>query len=341
MRPEVASDALSPEGRRGGSASWRALGTHVHLRTADPELIDVARHVAADVLDEVDRACSRFRDDSDLSRANLTSGPTPVSPVLVGAVRVALEAAEVTGGLVDPTLGRLLVGAGYARTFALVPADDPTPVSLPGRRAGWRELVVTDETVTVPATASLDLGATGKAYAADLVALTLCRHLSTPVVVSVGGDVRAAAPDECGDAGAGSRPDAWSSPAVAWPVVVANSAADLDRHGPTTSLRLVSGGIATSSVTARRWVRGGREWHHVFDPRTGEPVSGPWVAATALGPTCVAANTASTAALVLGADAPGWLEEHGVAALLVGADGSTLRSSGWVAAGVEDAMVTW
>ncbi len=249
-----------------GATSWRALGTYVHLRTADPDLIGPARRVAEHVLDAVDVACSRFRSDSDLSRANRATGPVSVSPVLVGAVRVALEAAEVTDGLVDPTLGLLLEAAGYDRTFDLVPAFDPTPVALPRRRASWREVRVTDSTLEVPASVSLDLGATGKAYAADLVALAVCQLLPTEVVVSVGGDVRAAAP-------AGDRQPGGTHPsadvAVAWPVDVGRSLAEVDAGRTTASVRVTEGGIATSSATVRRWERGGRAWHHVFDPRTG------------------------------------------------------------------------
>ncbi len=116
-------------------ASWRALGTYVHLRTADPDLIGSARAIAEHVLDAVDVACSRFRGDSDLTRANRAAGPVAVSPVLVGAVRAALEAAEVTDGLVDPTLGLLLEAAGYDRTFTMVPAARPDP-GRAARRAG-------------------------------------------------------------------------------------------------------------------------------------------------------------------------------------------------------------
>ncbi|MEO7754464.1 MAG: FAD:protein FMN transferase [Terracoccus sp.] len=310
-----------------GVASWRALGTYVHLRTADPDLIGSARAIAEHVLDAVDVACSRFRGDSDLTRANRATGPVAVSPVLVGAVRVALEAAEVTDGLVDPTLGRLLEAAGYDRTFTMVHAHDPTPVALPQRRASWREVRVTDATLEVPPTVSLDLGATGKAYAADLVALALCRLLPTAVVVSVGGDVRAAAPEPS---------DSGSAAGVAWPVELGRSLAEVDAGRPVASVRVEDGGIATSSATVRRWERGGRQWHHVLDPRTGEPAAGPWVTVTALGPTCVAANTATTAALVLGHDAPDWLERHEVAALLVHADGALLRTPAWLAAGVEE-----
>jgi len=307
--------------RERGASSWRALGTYVELRTT-PDAVEAATALAARVLDEVDVACSRFRDDSDLMRANRSAGrPVEVSPVLVGAVRVALEASAETDGLVDPLLGEVLTAAGYDRTFAMVPADDPTPASLPVRRGSWHEVVVTDTTVTVPFGAALDLGATGKAFAADLVALCVADTLGVPVLAGVGGDLRAASPDDV------PRDH---------PVVVGHSRADLDAGGPSTRVRLGSGGLATSSVSARRWRRGGRQWHHVVDPRTGLPTRGPVRTVTALGRTAAAANTATTASVVLGDAAYGWLVERDVAARLVGHDGCVVRTPAWTASGIEE-----
>lgn len=50
---------------------------------------------------------------------------------------------------------------------------------------------------------------------------------------------------------------------------------------------------------------------------------------SAAGPDAVQANAASTAAIVLGDDAPAWLEQRGVPALLQHRDGSLVRTSGW------------
>ena len=61
------------------------------------------------------------------------------------------------------------------------------------------------------------------------------------------------------------------------------------------------------------------------------PLDGPWRTATATGPTSVAANVATTAALVLGEDAVPWLEERGVDARLVDRDGRVVRTGRWPA----------
>ena len=46
---------------------------------------------------------------------------------------------------------------------------------------------------------------------------------------------------------------------------------------------------------------------------------------------CVTANAAATAAIVLGAEAPAWLQERSLAARLVDRDGAVHVTRGWPA----------
>ena len=289
--------------------SFGALGTYVFLATRDPAEQAAARRLTEDVLAEVDRTCSRFRADSDLTRANAAAGHwVQVDPVLVAAVQVAVDAARVTGGLVHPLLGRHLVSVGYDRDFAdLTDAGRVTPAAAPAL-GSWERVGIADDAIRVPGGTALDLGATGKAFAADLVVETLAGELTSSAVVSVGGDLAVARPGQ------------------PWAVSVC------ERPGaPGVLVWLEQGGVATSSPGARRWTRGGTAYHHLLDPRTGRPAPETWSSVTCRGATAVAANTASTAAIVLGPEAPDWLSDHGVAARLVAADGSVHRTGGWPA----------
>lgn len=312
--PPAISSTIEPTG--GSTARGTALGTYVFLATRRAGDLAPAGRLARRVLDDVDRTCSRFRADSDLSRANAGAGAwVAVDPVLVAAVAAACIAAADTGGLVHPLLGRNLVELGYDRDFAaLTPVDDdrvpaalwPSPAPAPDR---WREIGLDpDGAIRVPAGTALDLGATGKAWAADVVATAFDQELGGPALVSLGGDLAIAAPD--------GEP---------WPVAISARPG-----GPVdTTVALDRGGLATSSTRVRRWARRGVDLHHLLDPRTGRPAPEVWRAVTATGPTCAAANTATTAAIVLGRDAPAWLAGRGVAARLVAADGQVRTTDGW------------
>jgi thiamine biosynthesis lipoprotein len=87
--------------------------------------------------------------------------------------------------------------------------------------------------------------------------------------------------------------------------------------------------VATSSTVRRTWQRGGVRIHHVVDPRTAAPAAAVWRSVTVAAPTCVEANTASTAAVVLGRDAARWLSERGLDARLVDGQRRVLRVGGW------------
>ena len=92
---------------------------------------------------------------------------------------------------------------------------------------------------------------------------------------------------------------------------------------------LHGGGLATSSTTARRWVRGGDLLHHIVDPRRGLPAESPWRTVSVAAPTCVTANTISTASVIRGTGAPAWIASLGVAARLVDQQGGVRLVGGW------------
>ncbi len=99
--------------------TFRALGTSATLLVTDPDAIGPAHELLATELAAIDAACSRLRSDSELTKVNHARGrPVPVSALLVEALSVALAAAEVTDGDVDPTCGRSLVRLGYGQDFA-------------------------------------------------------------------------------------------------------------------------------------------------------------------------------------------------------------------------------
>ena len=284
------------------SARWRAWSTDVHLVVREPELLPSAQRLLRTTMAAVDLAASRFRDDSELAR--LRPGRQQVSPLLAELLAVAIDAARDSDGLVDPALGGCLRRAGYDTTFPDLPADRPAAVLAPPV-ATWREIALDGDVLTLPDGVELDLGATAKAWTVDDVAGRLAR-LGASGVVGIGGDL----------APFGALPD------DGWPVAVG------DPDGPVDVVEVRSP-LATSSTARRTWRRAGAVLHHVLDPRTGRPARRCWRTVSVAASTCVAANTASTAAVVLGDLAPSWLQARGLAARLVHADGTTLATGGW------------
>jgi FAD:protein FMN transferase len=298
------------------SLSLQALGTTATLCVCEERALAPAQALLERELAEIDAACSRFRPDSELARLNAAAGrPLAVSPRLWEAIEVALQAAAASEGLVDPTVGRTLRLAGYDQTFEVVRRRDghafrarlaPVP--------GWRQVELDSDktTVRLPAGCELDLGATAKALAADRAAQTIAEAVGGGVLVALGGDIAVVG----------------EPPAGGWPIRLAdNHAAPLEGRGPVVSIR--SGGLASSGTTVRRWRAAHVELHHIIDPRSGRPARTPWRTVSVAARSCVEANTASTAAVVLGAQAAAWLSRRQLPARLVGTAGSVVYVAGW------------
>ena len=298
------------------TASLRALGTTALVAVTRPESLPAARRLLACELRAFDLSCSRFRPDSELAAVNRAAGaPRPAGALLRDAVRAALRAAEITSGLVDPTVGRALRLAGYDETFARLELREGRLVRPVFEQAGhWQEVQVDDArgTVRVPRGVELDLGATAKALAADRIAARAARETGAGVLVSIGGDI----------AVAGEPPE------HGWSVGIA----DDHRRAPEDAASCVvlrSGGLASSATSTRRWRTAAGELHHILDPRTGRPAESPWTTVSVAAATCFDANAASTAAILLGTAAPAWLAARGLPARLSRPDGQALVVGGW------------
>ncbi len=99
---------------------------------------------------------------------------------------------------------------------------------------------------------------------------------------------------------------------------------------PEANISLPAGAaLATSSTISRQWRRGGQSLHHVLDPRTSQPAPTVWRTVSVAAPTCVEANTLTTASIVRGHAAIDWLAQQRVPARLVTAAGDVVRVGGW------------
>jgi thiamine biosynthesis lipoprotein len=234
---------------------------------------------------------SRFNPDSELSRLNRNPRQTvAVSPAMARFVEAALNAAAMTGGLVDPTLAGEMDRAGYAKHLDSVPVPLWRALALAPRRApggpdptgAWRQVGVDRGagTVTRPPGVRLDSGGIVKGMFGDILAAVLGKHES--FAVDAAGDVR------FGGSGSLLRPIRVASPFDESVLHV---------------FELVRGAVATSGIGKRSWLDAdGGPAHHLLDPATGRPAFTGVVQVTALAPTGVQAEALSKAALLSGPD---------------------------------------
>lgn len=318
--PRWTSDRLA---RRSG----RALASPLALTLrADQATADTAWAVVEAVFADIDRAMSRFREDSELTAlCRRSPGPVDVaSRMLVRALTAADRARRVTNGRFDPRIVAALERIGYAG----VPQDGP-PSHRP-RTAASRVLVRDGRRGPISLPEPVDLGGIGKGLALRWAAAAIDRLIAA-----------AGRPCEIAgyllDAGGDIVMDGSPADGEPWHIGIEDPAGEA---GPVATLR-ASGrlAVATSSIRRLRWQVGGREVHHLIDPGTGEPGGAGLVAVTVAGPDPAWAEVWSKALFLEGADgiaavarsrglAAWWVTEAGILEMTAAARARTT----WVAA---------
>jgi thiamine biosynthesis lipoprotein len=271
---------------------FKAMGTSIEAWSS--------RHGAREGLrswfEDVEQACSRFREDSELSQVNRSTGATiELSGILAEVVRAGDRARYLTDGLVDIGVGTGVVAWGYDRTYEAVTsiASPPAATAAPC----WS---LDSRTLTRSSSTRLDLGGIAKGWACDQAV-----QRGLVGVVAAGGDVMS------------SDPRTVVSIVDPWGAVAAR-------------VRLGVGGLATSSVARRRWKVGTREVSHLIDPRTMEPIQTPILSASVIAGSAVDAEAGAKAVMLHGEDGLAWADatEWIESAIVVWHDGSVYATPG-------------
>jgi thiamine biosynthesis lipoprotein len=304
----MATPAEQASGTSGVAYRFPAMGTEFEVASMAVDASTAGRAVE-DAVRGIEGTFSRFDPGSELCRLNAAAGKWfAASREMLEVVEAALQAALETDGLFNPLILPALEAAGYARTFDAGPSDgDTASSSVPD--AATILLDFAHARVCLPAGARLDLGGIVKGWTVD----RLLPAVRADGFVNAGGDLRAAGPGEQG---------------YGWVVGIEDP-----RH-PARDRFLVAlrdEAVATSGTDRRRWapVAGPPTAscaHHLIDPRTAQPAASDIVTATVIAPSCLEAEVAAKAALLLGsADGHRFLEVRRLAAVL------QLDTGDWIA----------
>ncbi|MBI5160375.1 MAG: FAD:protein FMN transferase [Micrococcales bacterium] len=282
----------------GARWAFEAIGVPWSVETPDP-LPEPVRTAVSERIERFDRAWSRFRDDSLVSRMAREPGTWSLPPEAVPLLGVYERLHAVTGGRISPLVGDRLAALGYDGSYRLGPASAPAPV------VAWADALAWDgERLTMLRPATLDVGAAGKGLLVDLVGEVLAAHGLPDSVIDASGDLRIR--------GRGTgRPER----------VALEHPDDPARAVAAVTLR--SGALCGSAGNRRAWAG----VHHILDAVTGEPTRA--VAATwAIADSALVADGAATALFfVEGAAIAAALGER-IEWVRLWADGRLERSAG-------------
>jgi FAD:protein FMN transferase len=256
------------------------------LHGDDPVRLRAAGEQALAAIERLERLLSFYRADSEITALNRHGSERPVrlSSEVFSLLRRCAELASDTHGAFDVTVGQLMRAWRFVGEHGAIPRDGELEVAR--ARVGAHLLEFDEDHGTVRCLApgvEVDLGAVGKGYAIDAAIDDLKESGITSALLHGGtSSVHAlgAPPGEDG-----------------WPVTWAGA------PDPTHAvIRLRDRALSVSAPHGKSFVRDGRRYGHVLDPRTGVPVSAGSVCVT--GPQSYLCDALSTALLVRGAE---WL----------------------------------
>lgn len=274
----------------------QALGTRVQLTLVVDETCvvdELFRSLWLEIL-LFEKRCSRFLPESELSSFNRSAGvKQPVSEEFRQVLTAAQEWAARTDGLYNPFVLPALQRAGYDHSLASGHEADVQDDHAHKKLVDASRLEVGDTWARIPYGTAIDLGGCGKGYVGDvLVSMAAGRPDVKGFWFSVGGDVVMAGTDEAGDC---------------WTVNVRPSPAQTEYAGRITAPGPEAFAVATSTTLVRQGRVKGKRWHHIIDPRTGQPADSDLVMATVCAGTLLKADVLASCAIIVGSSGLGTL----------------------------------
>lgn len=258
------------------------MGTICTVTVAGPDSLRCVRAAdrAFEAMKEVDRLMSVYRPESPISHLNRVGheGWVEAPPPLFHVIASACECSRISGGAFDITVGPLVRLWGFFDKSGHLPSPE---AEIEARaRVGYRRILLDSTRTAVrfdrPGV-EIDLGGIAKGYALDRAAEALRAEGIESATVDAGGNLLVLG----GPASIG----------VQHPMA---------RDSLLCRIEVRDEAVSTSGSSENFFVSNGKRYSHIFDPRTGRPVSNGLLSVTVVAPTGMASDALSTAAFVMG-----------------------------------------
>jgi thiamine biosynthesis lipoprotein len=230
---------------------------------------------------------SRFKPESELSKFNARAGEkTQISTEFKRLLQTCVKYNKLTAGLFDPFVLPALQRAGYIGSWPN-PSSYNTSQNYEGRHhpSPIDDLEIGDNWGRISDTSALDLGGIGKGYLLRELVLFLRRESVNGYWISLGGDI------VCSGFDNDDNP---------WSIGIARTVSQVL---PLPTVENVNGdtlAVATSGIIKRNGIRNDKQWHHIIDPRTGEPAVTDILTATAINSDPITADILAKCAVIVG-----------------------------------------
>lgn len=262
--------------------------------------VDNAINKAFHEVKRLDNLMSNYKQDSELSRINREAVKAPIAcdPELIYIIEQSLLYSQITDGAFDITVYPFVNLWGFfGNDNGNIVGNLPLEKELKdlSSAVSYKNIVIEDKdannqedsggkTIFLkdPLT-QIDLGGIGKGYAVDIVSDILKKEGISSALINFAGNIYA-----------------FGSPQgrEEWIVGVRDPK---DSQNVLATFKIKDKAVATSGNYERFFLKDGKRYSHIIDPRTGKPVEGV-LSVTIMADNAIAADALSTGVFVLGTD---------------------------------------
>lgn len=271
---------------------------------------------AVDRLNEIDDRLSVFKEHSEISKINAGSGEIPckVSGDTFFLLNKSLEYSRLLEGTFDPTIRPLVNLWSIGTNNENIPEEKDIKEKL--KLVNYKDAILNYDEQTIMLKhkhQSIDLGGIAKGYAADEVRDIFVKNHINSAIIDLGGNIFAL----------GKKTDG-----TLWNVGIQNP---LKPRGEFIGiLNIKDKSVVTSGDYEKYFIKNGKKYHHIIDPRTGYPSESRLMSATIISDNSLDGDGLSTGVYILGVDKAMKLIEpmKGIDAIFIDEDKKVYATSG-------------
>lgn len=251
------------------------MGTFWEVTSPDKEASSIVFTEAK----RIENLLSKYQEDSEVSRLN-RAGKLKVSPDTFYIIKKSKEFCQASAGAFDITIAPLVDLWGFTRQEHIVPSDDKIKAAL--KLVGCDKIILHEKDNVVEFKLSgmkIDLGAIAKGFALDCAVSKLKEKNINSCLINAGGQIYAL----------GERSGA------PWKVAIQNPR----KPEIIGVLELKDKSASTSGDYEQFFLKNGKRYSHIIDPKTGYPVASGISSVTVITDSALEADALSTAIFVL------------------------------------------
>ncbi|MDR3597203.1 FAD:protein FMN transferase [Clostridium sp.] len=264
-----------------------ALGTLINLRAYGSKA-EKAIDEALERLNNIDDKMSAFKESSEISKINYMAGTSETS---VGrdtylVVKKAIEYSKVLEGTFDPTIRPLVKLWNIGTKEEKIPEE--AEIRAAKKLVNCSDVILDESNTSIMLkhkNQALDVGGIAKGFAADEVRDIFLKHNIKSALIDLGGNIFAL----------GAKQD--NTP---WRVGIQNPFKPRGEFIGILSVKNKS--IVTSGNYERYFMKDGKRFHHIIDPKTGYPSESKIISATIISDNSIDGDGLSTGVYILGVD---------------------------------------